>query len=310
MSSKTEQKKIYWSYLLVAFLLAIGVWYILNAKDQVERRFDVPLDYTGLPANLVVTDGQLSQVSIRIKGPSKLLHSEGRERSYTVDLSGMAPGDNTINLAYIWRDTPVRAVELLEVNPPRLVLHVEAIQDVKVPVNVKLRSSPVTPSLQITDLVVEPAMVTVRGPASTVSGVKEIVAEIPADLLGEGREVTDEVPLQAPAGLDVIPQTVKVQRILDVKRRKINLQRDIVAEDENVIVQPSNCSLVVSVPRSLVRDGNYLSQFMVTVPSTVVVPVDGSPVEARLEVSLPQGGEIVRLTPETVFLRYSGAFPR
>ncbi len=301
MSSKTEQKRIYWRYLLVAFLLASGLWYTLNAKDQVERMIEVRLDYRGLPPNLVVTDGQLNKISVRVRGPMELLRAGAREDpSYTIDLSGLTPGDNVIPFA--WGNTPTRAFEVLETIPSRMVLHVEKIREDTVPVTVRLRSAPVTPSLRITDLSVNPPTVTVRGPASAVEPVKEIVAEIPADVLGEDREITEDVPLLAPPGVEIAPQVVKVQRTLDVRRRTVTLQRDIVAEEENISVRPSHCALTVSVPRSLARDSNYLAQFQVTLPSDVDVPEDGSPVEVTLQVSTPQGGRIVRLAPEAVSL--------
>ena len=123
-----------------------------------------------------------------------------------------------------------------------------------------------------------------------------------ADVLGEDREITEDVPLLAPPGVEIAPQVVKVQRTLDVRRRTVTLQRDIVAEEENISVRPSHCALTVSVPRSLARDSNYLAQFQVTLPSDVDVPEDGSPVEVTLQVSTPQGGRIVRLAPEAVSL--------
>ncbi len=301
MSSKTETKRIYWRYLLAAFLLASGLWYTLNAKDQVERMIEVRLDYRGLPPNLVVTNGQLNKISVRVRGPMELLRAGAREDpSHTVDLSGVTPGDNIIPFAL--GNTPTRAFEVLEIIPSRLVLHVERIKEVTLPVKVRFRASPVVPSLHLTELAVTPPTATIRGPASVVDPVKEIWAEIPADVLGEDREITDEVALLAPAGVEITPRVVKVQRTLDVRRRTVTLQRDIVAEDETVTVQPSHCTLTVSVPHSLARDGNYLAQFQVSLPVDADPPDNGAPLKVLLQVSTPQGGRIVRVTPETVSL--------
>lgn len=301
MSSRTETKRIYWRYLLVAFLLASGLWYTLNAKDQVERMIEVRLDYRGLPPNLVVTDGQLNKISVRVRGPMELLRAGAREDpSYTVDLSGLTPGDNIIPFAF--GSSPTRAFEVLEIIPSRMILHVERIKEVKLPVKVRFRASPVSSSLRLTDLAVTPATVTIRGPASAVDPVKEIWAEIPADVLGEDKEITDDVALLAPAGVEIVPRVVKVQRTLDVRRRTVTLQRDIVAEDESVTVQPSHCTLTVSVPRSLARDGNYLAQFQVSLPADADPPDDGTPIRIQLQASTPQGGRIVRVSPETVTL--------
>ncbi len=274
---------------------------MLNAKDQVERIVEVRLDYRGLPPNLAITSGQLNRISLRIRGPIELLRIGLREIPYyIVDLSNVTPGDNIIPFA--WGNMPSRAFEVLETIPSRMILHVEQIKEITVPVSVHLRHAPVTPSLRITDLSIDPPTVKVRGPASAIESIKDIQAEIPADLLGENKEITEEIPLAAHSGVEIIPQVVKIQRTLDVRRRTVTLQRDIVTEDEAISVQPGNCALTVSIPHSLARDSSYLAQFQVTLPSDVSVPQNGSPINITLQVSTPQGGRLIRIVPDTVTL--------
>ena len=86
LSNTKEPQKGNWRYLLVAFLLALGLWYTLNAREQIERVVEVRLDYKGLPPGLIVTGGQLNKVSVRLRGPQELLRSmTNREISYTMD---------------------------------------------------------------------------------------------------------------------------------------------------------------------------------------------------------------------------------
>ena len=110
---------------------------------------------------------------------------------------------------------------------------------------------------------------TVRGPASVIASMKEIQAEIPVDLAAEGKAVSEEVPLLAPPAVELNPQVVKVTWKIDVKRRTLSLQRDIIFEGENpnVSAQPSRANLMVSVPQAMVKDAGYLAQFQVSVPS-------------------------------------------
>lgn len=93
LSNTKEPQKGNWRYFLVAFLLALGLWYTLNAREQIERVVEVRLDYKGLPTGLIVTGGQLNKVSVRLRGPQELLRSmTNREISYTMDLSGRDAG--------------------------------------------------------------------------------------------------------------------------------------------------------------------------------------------------------------------------
>ena len=219
LSNTKEPQKGNWRYLLVAFLLALGLWYTLNAREQIERVVEVRLDYKGLPTGLIVTGGQLNKVSVRLRGPQELLRSmTNREISYTMDLSGVTPGKNVIPLTTGENKPPeLRAYEVLEVTPSRMILEVDKIMETNLPVKVALRASPAASSVRLKDLVVDPPQVTVRGPASVIASMKEIQAEIPVDLAAEGKAVSEEVPLLAPPAVELNPQVVKVTWKIDVK---------------------------------------------------------------------------------------------
>ncbi|MEG2140041.1 MAG: CdaR family protein [Bilophila sp.] len=290
-----------WLYLLVAFIAALGLWYTLNAREQIERVVDVRLDYKGLPAGLIVTDGQINKISVRLRGPTELLRAmTSRELSYTLDLANVTKGNNVIPMA--WNRLPdFRVYEVLEVIPSRILLKVDEIMEVTLPVKVALRSSLLTPSLRLKDVEVRPAQVTLRGPAGELATLKDVTVEIPADLDGEGKVVNEELPVLAPPAVEAVPQMVTVQRRLEVRRRNMSLQRDVMpeAENDNLQIRPERVSLVVSVPQALARDTGYLAQFQVTVPVNEDEPGEK---KVPVQVSTPQGGRVVKVTPDSVTL--------
>lgn len=305
MLSSTDRQKGNWLYLLVAFLLALGLWYTLNAREEIERVVEVRIDYKGLPPGLVVTDGQINKVTVRLRGPKELLRSvTNRELSYTMDLSGVTPGKNLIPLTTGSRPPELRAYEVLEVTPSRIVLEVDKLVEAVLPIKVTLRASPASSSVKLRDLSVEPAQVTLRGPAGVLSALKEIQAEIPVDFAAEGAAVSEEVPLLAPASVELRPQVAKVTWKIDVRRRTLSLQRDVIFEGENanVEVQPSRVNLMVSVPQSMVRDTGYLAQFQAAVPPDTVAPAGTETVTVPLQLSTPQGGRVLKVSPESVVI--------
>ncbi|MEG2004889.1 MAG: hypothetical protein RR014_02525, partial [Bilophila sp.] len=125
--------------------------------------------------------------------------------------------------------------------------------------------------------------------------------EIPADLDGEGKVVNEELPVLAPPAVEAVPQMVTVQRRLEVRRRNMSLQRDVMpeAENDNLQIRPERVSLVVSVPQALARDTGYLAQFQVTVPVNEDEPGEK---KVPVQVSTPQGGRVVKVTPDSVTL--------
>ena len=143
---------------------------------------------------------------------------------------------------------------------------------------------------------------TVRGPASVIASRREIQAEIPVDLAAgrEGRLGRGSAPCPARCGAQ--SQVVKVTWKIDVKRRTLSLQRDIIFEGENpnVSAQPSRANLMVSVPQAMVKDAGYLAQFQVSIPSDTAMPAEDGAVNAPLQVAVPQGGRVLKISPETV----------
>ncbi len=305
MSSNADRQKGNWQYLLVAFLLALGLWYTLNAREEIERVVDVRLDYKGLPSGLIVTGGQINKVSVRLRGPKELLRSmTSREISYTMDLSNVTVGKNLIPLTTGDKPPELRAYEVLEVTPSRIILEVDKSVETSLPVKVTLRASPFSPSVRLKDVVVEPAQVTVRGPAGVIASLKEIQAEIPVDFAAEGTAVSEDVPLLAPSSVEINPQVAKVTWKIDVRRRSLSLQRDVIFESENpnVGIQPSRVNLMVSVPQAMIKDSGYLAQFQIAVPSDAAQPVGDEGVNAAVQVSTPQGGRVLKISPETVVI--------
>ena len=297
MSSKIDSFSVNWKYLLISFVAAVLLWYTLNAREQVERVVEVRLDYKGLPSKLVVTAGQINKISVRLRGPLELLRSlSNRELAYTMDISGLTRGENVIPLA--WDPAQeLRAIQVIEVIPPRLNLTVDEIMESRVTVVPTLRASPLERSLRMEDVRAEPGQVSVRGPASIVASLKQVSAEVPADLETEDKLVNDEVPVLAPPSVEVTPPTVKVQRRLVVTRRNLSLQREIIPYDEasDLVIQPPRVSLVVSVPRSLASNPDYLSQFQAY--ARPEENIDESNMKVAVEVIAPQGSRVVRVTP-------------
>lgn len=304
MSSDIETPSINWKFLCISLVAASLLWYTINARERIERVVDVRIDYKGLPSDLVVTSGLVNKVSVRLRGPLELLRSlANRELSYTMDLSGVTRGHNVIPVTW----DPVqdlRALQIMEIIPPRLNLTVDSIIERRLPVHSELRNSPFGYALRMIDVNVVPELVTVRGPASVVASLKQVTVEVPADIESEGVLVDDMLPVLAPSAVDVSPASVRVERRLLISRRNLSLQREVLPYDDTLdyVIEPSHVSIVVAIPRSLVNDADYLSQFQAYLkPGTFVR--DGE-TRSLLDVTIPQGAKLVRVNPPEVTLSH------
>lgn len=74
-------------------LAAVGMWYVVSVRDRLEAQVEVNIDYYGIPPNLVVTDGLISKITVRLRGPETLLRSIPQQRlTQAVDLSDIKKG--------------------------------------------------------------------------------------------------------------------------------------------------------------------------------------------------------------------------
>ena len=74
--------------LIIAIFLAIFLWYGITGSEKVESYIDVRLDYSGVPAGLVVTEGRVNKVTVRVRASEGLLRSAyDRDRTLVIDLS-------------------------------------------------------------------------------------------------------------------------------------------------------------------------------------------------------------------------------
>lgn len=311
--SSDLQRRTRWLYMALAFVSALALWYTVNAREQVERVVEVRLDYKGLPPGLVITNGQINKISVRLRAPLELLRSlSNRDLSYTLDLSQLTVGSNIIPL--YTDDGPVaglRGYQPLEIMPSRLTLEVDRVLEAKVPVEARLRESSLTPSISLKQVQIQPDTVTVRGPAMEISTLKKIPVEVPVTLDHEGQIITDDVTVVAPPGFEVSPSTVKVTRLMEVQRRTISLQRDVIMDtggNLHVSMSPSRVTLRISVPSVAFRDAAYLAQIQASIEQDGVLerlqsgnePTQVQTPPVPVKISLPPGARLISVSPEQV----------
>ena len=118
--SKNSRKAPHLLSLLVAFAVAVGMWYVVSVRDRLEVQLEVGIEYNGIPSGLVVTDGLVSKVQVRLRGPEILLRSiSSRSLTEAINLSNIKKGTTIVPLTSDNMGPSLRAFELVDVQPPR-----------------------------------------------------------------------------------------------------------------------------------------------------------------------------------------------
>lgn len=301
--------KLRWREMIVAFLMAVVLWYGVSGSEKLESHLEVRVDYRGLPQGLVVTSGQVNKVTVRVRASLGMLRSlAGRDYAFFMDLADVRKGENVlaVNLSYL----PFRSgVEVMDVTPSRITLKVDTLENKTVPLRAVVGGD--TPPDFVAHVSFTPAEVTLSGPSGLLEDIEEIT--VPVAIEGPVVPGTSEsrllVPL--PEGVDVTPTEVTQAVQMGIRRKLVTVTRTVRVDSPGHLgkfVRPDKVTLAVAVPQSLAAkaaSNNEIRAFAKLESQelgTYTLPV---------LVSLPEGAELVEVEPSqvTVTLEQKSAAP-
>lgn len=289
--------------VLLSFVIATGLWYLVVGRDHVETQVELRVEYRGLPDGLIIREGMVNHISVRLRGSAELLRNlHSRDLVYTVDLSGVQRGATALPLA-VDSMPDFKAFEILEIMPSRLVLEADALTERVVPLENKMLPLPADSPYLISHPILEPSFVTVKGPETQVNSLDRlIVVYDPTKNASEGPHEAN-VAIVAPPQVEITPPVTTLRYSLDLKTENVTLTRDIQLdnEEEGLSIRPDQANVEISVPEALVNDRDYLDAVRVIVRQ----PADfmpGDSTEVTPIVMLPSGAGLVSMDPSTVML--------
>lgn len=292
-------------HLLSIFLalgIAVGMWYMVSVRDRLEAQIEVNLDYHGIPTNLVITDGLINKAVVRLRGPETLLRSATQSKIIqSVDLSSIKKGTTVVPLAVENLGARFRAFDLVDVQPPRIVIKADNLMERSIPVREVVESPLRGGALTVGDITVSPATVTLRGPETLISPLSFIPLTIRLDPKDAGNTVQQNITLDTPGMVTATPPSVKVQytitsgRTVVSRRCKVDVQG---GRGRRYSIDPPEVTVMVEVPEALAKNGRYLGEMDVSLVAPELSP--GESTTAPLHFKLPEGMTLLKPTTEEV----------
>ena len=283
--------------VVVAMVTAVAMWYVVSVRDRLEVQLEISIDYNGVPPNLVVTDGLISKVHVRMRGPELLLRAISQQTlKQAIDLSGIKKGTTVVPLTGDHMGPQLRAFELIDVQPPRLVIKADTYMERSVPVRAEIESPLRSGALTVENVIVSPASVTLRGPEELVSRMSHVPLTITLDPNAAGSTVRQTLPLDTPGLVTSVPSRVEVQYTITSGRSVVTRQVRVEVEAQDArhyTVEPGSVELLVEVPEALARNSSYLRKLGVIVVPPPLEEGQSRQVEPRIR--LPEG--MVLLNP-------------
>jgi YbbR domain-containing protein len=159
----------------VAF--AVLLWFMVSSqRAAVERGLRIPLELQNLPENLEMIEPPQESVDVRVRGAADLLSRlVGGDLVATVDLSTAQPGRRLFHISTERVKAPF-AVEITQISPSSIAIRFEQSATRLVRVQPAIEGEPAEGFI-VGDITVEPKVVEVVGPESTLRRVEEAITE-------------------------------------------------------------------------------------------------------------------------------------
>jgi len=281
-----------WSLKATAILLALILWLFVRGEPGIERVVTVPLEVQ-VPRHMEITNDRLTSVEVTLRGAafSSIWLSQPLP-TCIIDLQGAKEGEHVITLTPDNVKTPRGSgIEVLQVNPVRVELHLEHTISKEVPVVVPISGEPL-PNFEVYGKLVKPAMLIVTGPRSKVESIREVATE-PVSISGRNQSSRFYVGLNL-KGKSVrasLGSPVQVDIQVGPRRELHTIAKVPVSFDtEDYTAIPSQVAVQVLAPAEIANDLSP-ADFHVSLAS-----------QKLNDIKLP-----ARITPEVTLLRPADA---
>jgi YbbR domain-containing protein len=180
-------------YGLLALAISATLWGMSHGSSKIERGFDIPVAFVGMPEELVITRKSTQVINIRVLGPRAALRDiSSKDMEYAVNLEGAKPG----KAVYLVDETTLvmpQGARILSRSPATIELEFERKSRKSVRVTADLEGEP-APGFVITEVEIDPPRVWLEGARSKVLRLSEVMTET-IDVAGLSEPLEREVRL-------------------------------------------------------------------------------------------------------------------
>lgn len=298
-----------WAYFGVAFIMAVGLWYVLTVRDKVETWVDVRIEYRGLPHGLVVREGLVDKLSVRLRAALGLTRTiTTRPYAVSLDLSAVQKGTTVLHI------TPeilpfTDAFEVLEISPSRIAIVADALELREVPMEAAVTGH-LAKDFYVRSLRITPQNAHLRGPETLVSVLERVFVPIALTEAMRPGPLEMREFVNVPDGVTVTPQQVVVDLEVGVRTKTVRVTRDVrVAAEEGVAIesiQPAKVTVSVEVPESQANDEQVLEGII----ATATLPgrfIAGGELNLPVHVILPEFASLDTVEPKEITVKMPAA---
>jgi len=290
-----------WQTILLAVAMALFTWFLVTGREVVETWVDMPLVMTNPPEGMIIEEGLVDKIQVRLRGPKGLVGNlASQQLTYSLDLSKLKLGQQVMEIDSDKLPLPP-TYEVIEVKPNRLKLFVDRRTSKKIPLE-PVWSGKLNADYKLLDVTASPDMVEVRGPETRIAKVTQARVVLEEDFEEKvPKSWSENVAVNLPEEIEASPGQVRVEAFFGAKTREIwvKMPLDLTPpEGYSVSVSQDYVRLLLEGPIALFRDNEYRKDMEVKlIFGSRIVP---GTFEFDYEVLVPEGCRVVKKNPDTI----------
>lgn len=164
---------------LLALAIALLVWFVLSGQRRErisERSYRIPLSIVNIPPRTIIASPLPAAADVRVRGPFTALRQLDPDRlEAVIDLLRATPGEKVHTLAPADINVP-QDVEVISIAPGEVRIMLDMLADRNLPIVPKLTGE-AAPGAQVVDVVVDPRVARVVGPAEALAKMKSVTTD-------------------------------------------------------------------------------------------------------------------------------------
>jgi len=287
---------------ILALFLAVALWFAVGGEERTETTLNLPLEIVKPNSNLMVVSEVPPGIQVRVSGPRSTIRNLSQARqSHTIDLAGLKAGPYTISLGPSAFSFP-RGVTVTRVQPNSLTLTLASTETRALTIKPAVTGTP-PEGFELKGVKIRPEVVTVRGPAAELAGLKAL-STLPLDI----SSLTGPATLPTDLDLKNLHLTLKdqVPILADLDVTEKTGTRTLTGLPINVSPQPARLdpaqvALTLEGPWRRLKDLKA-SDLTVTVNTANLKPGRH---RLKVNVDLPNGFRLLKTSPDTVTAQIS-----
>lgn len=290
-----------WQTMVLAVAMAVFTWFLVTGREVVETWVDMPIVMTNPPEGMIIEDGLVDKIQVRLRGPKGLVGSLANQNlSYPLDVKHLRIGTQVVDIDSS-RLPLTSTYEIIEIKPNRLKLVVDRRIAKKIALEAAW-SGKLNGDYRLQEVVVSPDLVEIRGPETVLRKINKAKVVLHEDFPGEvPPSWVEDVGIGLPEEVEASPGQVRVEAFFGPKTREIWVKLPLAVippKGYKAAVAQDYVRLLIEGPIALFRNNEYrksMSSSLSFSPEMVAGMYD-----LDYEIFLPDGCRLVKKNPETI----------